>query len=279
MDELEVMCEECLIKSSGCHTPRMQRKIIRKFPIRLRRTTTRNHRRMRTSENFHYIASDSLEDKLKVSCQNSVLNALAAQGRAFSNEINEPYADVTSLREGGFIIPFNLGLGARDYKLLEEFKKQCDESVPGPFMVEHDPIKGYYVKTLKYLRKSCLVAFYAGDLDSEAYRKACLDSDMLRICSSDKHRDANERRTLLVCSNKRGNISRFFSGINNSQDEARALINIRCDIVKHKKNLLQVIFYTTREVREGEELIWDYNQGDELEEDKKRLAYATDDFV
>lgn len=67
-----------------------------------------------------------------------------------------------------------------------------------------------------------------------------------------------------------GNISRFFSGINNKKSESRKSLNIQAKKFSYRGRV-RIIFYALKDIQAGDELLFDYNGGLFHE-------YPTDDF-
>lgn len=76
--------------------------------------------------------------------------------------------------------------------------------------------------------------------------------------------------SLSILTIKHSNVGRFFNSINKSNKESRKKQNIksmRC-IVDGKAT---VLIYTSRNIKKGENLLYDYNEAKDL--------YPTDDFI
>jgi hypothetical protein len=184
---------------------------------------------------------------------------------------------VEVIERGGFLIPLKK-LTEAELDTIESFKLLSKNGMNGPFKVEECKVKGFIIKALYALQENCLISFYVGDVDSLVYRSTSDEDDMLVLCSTDKNRDINNKRTLLICARVRANISRYISGINNDNPYSRAVLNVRTNVIKLRDGKLAVILYTSRAVAANEELYWDYNQGDEDINCDKDRSYQTSTF-
>jgi hypothetical protein len=84
-------------------------------------------------------------------------------------------------------------------------------------------------------------------------------------------RNPSSSNSLVICPEKKGNIARFISGINNIDINARKKLNLnsaRYDI----DGTVHVILYACRNIKAGETLHYDYNAGGSE-------SYPTDNFI
>jgi hypothetical protein len=68
----------------------------------------------------------------------------------------------------------------------------------------------------------------------------------------------SSKKSLDIVPNKFSNISRFFSGINNADKNAKKLINIQT-IRFNYKGRVRIIFYASKNIQAGDLLYFDYN--------------------
>jgi hypothetical protein len=71
-------------------------------------------------------------------------------------------------------------------------------------------------------------------------------------------RNVSSKKSLDIVPEKYSNISRFFSGINNSEKNSRKLINITT-IRFNYKGRVRIIFYASKNIQAGDILYFDYN--------------------
>jgi hypothetical protein len=84
-------------------------------------------------------------------------------------------------------------------------------------------------------------------------------------------RNPSSSNSLVICPEKKGNIARFISGINNLDPNAKKKLNVnsaRYDI----DGTVHVLLYSSRNIKPGEILHYDYNAGGSE-------SYPTENFI
>ena len=84
-------------------------------------------------------------------------------------------------------------------------------------------------------------------------------------------RNPSSSNSLVICPEKKGNIARFISGINNLDAKAKKKLNLnsaRYDI----DGTVHVILYASRKIKPEEVLYYDYNAGGSS-------SYPTENFI
>ncbi|XP_073024483.1 probable Histone-lysine N-methyltransferase ATXR5 isoform X1 [Primulina eburnea] len=229
-------------------------------------------RRRRRSLVFHkkrrrllpYISS---EDPVRRLVQmRSLASALTALCMEFSNELTYTPGMATKLsnqaifEDGGMQV-----LAKEDIETLELCRAMYGRGECPPLIVTFDSCEGYTVEADGPVKDMTFLAEYTGDVDYIKNREQddC-DSMMTLLLATDPS------KSLVVCPDKRGNISRFINGINNYTPEGRKKQNVKC--VRYSVNGdCRVLLVATRDILKGERLYYDYN-GYEQE-------YPTHNFV
>ncbi|KAK6125606.1 hypothetical protein DH2020_040650 [Rehmannia glutinosa] len=184
----------------------------------------------------------------------SLATALTAQSMEFSNELTympgmaPRSANQAILENGGMQV-----LSKEDTETLERCKAMHKRGEYPPLIVTFDSCEGYTVEADGPIKDMTLIAEYTGDVDYMKNREEddC-DSMMTLLLATDRS------KSLLVCPDKRGNIARFISGINNHTPEGRKKQNIKC--VRYSVNgECRVLLVATRDIAKGERLYYDYN--------------------
>ncbi|KAH7282330.1 hypothetical protein KP509_35G025400 [Ceratopteris richardii] len=122
-----------------------------------------------------------------------------------------------------------------------------------PLMVTYDPKEGFVVEADGHIKDMTLIAEYTGDVD---YMRNRLNDDSDNLMVLLFPHDASKE--LVICPDKRGNIARFISGINNHTLEGRKKQNLRC--VRYNINgQSRVLLVAIRDIAKGERLYYDYN--------------------
>ncbi|XP_042431540.1 probable Histone-lysine N-methyltransferase ATXR5 isoform X2 [Zingiber officinale] len=115
------------------------------------------------------------------------------------------------------------------------------------------------------IRDMTLVAEYTGDVDYLKNREHDDCDSMMTLLLA-----TNPSDTLVICPDKRGNISRFINGINNHTRDGRKKQNLKC-VRYNVDGECRVLLVACRDIYRGERLYYDYN-GYEKE-------YPTHNFV
>ncbi|KHN31131.1 Histone-lysine N-methyltransferase ATXR5-like protein, partial [Glycine soja] len=196
----------------------------------------------------------------------SLASALTALNLEFSDHLTylpgmaPRSANQASLENGGMQT-----LSKEDMETLEKCIAMSKRGEFPPFMVVYDSREGYTVEADDLIKDMTIIAEYTGDVDYLDKREQddC-DSIMTLLLG------AESSQSLVICADKRGNIARFISGINNHTQEGRKKQNCKC--VRYNVNgECRVFLVATRDISKGERLYYDYN-GHEYE-------YPTHHFV
>ncbi|PIN20600.1 Histone-lysine N-methyltransferase [Handroanthus impetiginosus] len=184
----------------------------------------------------------------------SLASALIAQSMEFSNDLTympgmaSRLANQAIFENGGMQV-----LSKEDTETLELCRAMYRRGEYPPLIVTFDLCEGYTVEADGPIKDMTLITEYTGDVDYIKNREQddC-DSLMTLLLATDPS------QSLLVCPDKRGNISRFISGINNHTPEGRKKQNVKC--VRYNINgECRVLLVATRDIAKGERLYYDYN--------------------
>ncbi|CAN7080554.1 unnamed protein product [Brassica oleracea var. botrytis] len=197
----------------------------------------------------------------------SLATALRASNTEFRNELTyvsgkAPRSDNKAvLEKGGMQV-----LSKQDAETLALCKNMMDRGECPPLMVVFDPYEGFTVEADRCIKDLTIITEYVGDVDYLSNREDDYDGDsmMTLLHASDP------LQCLVICPDKRSNIARFISGINNHTLEGRKKQNLKC--VRFNINgEARVLLVANRDISKGERLYYDYN-GYEHE-------YPTEHFV
>lgn len=184
----------------------------------------------------------------------SLATALSSTKVEFSDELTYPCglapesANQAAEERGGMQV-----IGKEDLATLNLCKLMCARGEWPPLMVTHDPREGFVVEADGHIKDLTLIAEYTGDVD---YMRNRLNDDSDNLMVLLFPLDASKE--LVICPDKRGNIARFISGINNHTLEGRRKQNLRC--VRYDINgQSRVLLIAIRDVAKGERLYYDYN--------------------
>jgi SET domain-containing protein len=122
-----------------------------------------------------------------------------------------------------------------------------------PLLVVFDSREGFTVQADADIKDMTFIAEYTGDVDFlENRANDDGDSIMTLLLTEDPS------KRLVICPDKRGNISRFINGINNHTLDGKKKKNIKCvryDIDGES----HVLLVACRDIACGEKLYYDYN--------------------
>ncbi|KAF2600777.1 hypothetical protein F2Q68_00012352 [Brassica cretica] len=197
----------------------------------------------------------------------SLATALRASNTEFSNKLTYVHskalrsANKAVLEKGGMQV-----LSKQDAETLALSKNMMVRGECPPLMVVFDPYEGFTVEADRCIKDLTIITEYVGDIDYLSNRENNYDGDsmMTLLHASDPS------QCLVICPDKRSNIARFISGINNHTPEGRKKQNLKC--VRFNINgEARVLLVANRDISKGERLYYDYN-GYEHE-------YPTENFV
>ena len=168
--------------------------------------------------------------------QDSLFSALESKNIQFSDDLIFRVNDLSSE-----LVQKMLPSDVRVYK---QFKEQSRKGSNVPVKVEYDNIQGYVVKASKPIDKYTLISEYSGEVIEY---KDDLKSDSIMEYHSN----------LVIVPDRHGNLARFLSGINNSKKRAGNVKSIKYDI----EGSIHILLYSSRNIKSGEILYYDYNAG------------------
>ncbi|PHU00396.1 Histone-lysine N-methyltransferase ATXR5 [Capsicum chinense] len=184
----------------------------------------------------------------------SLASALTALGMEFSDELTympgmaPRSANRAKFESGGMQV-----LSKEDTETLEQCRAMYKRGECPPLMVVFDSREGYTVEADGPIKDLTIIAEYTGDVDYIRNRQQddC-DSMMTLLLATDPS------RSLVICPDKHGNISRFVNGINNHSQESKKKQNLKC--VRYSVNgACCVLLVALRDIAKGERLYYDYN--------------------
>ncbi|RLM60671.1 putative Histone-lysine N-methyltransferase ATXR5 [Panicum miliaceum] len=184
----------------------------------------------------------------------SLATALTSSETEFSNELTyipnmaPRSSNQARLEEGGMQI-----LPKEDKETIELCRAMQQRGECPPLLVVFDSCEGFTVQADADIKDMTFIAEYAGDVDYLENR-ASDDCD----CIMTLLLTADPSQRLVICPDKRGNVSRFISGINNYTPDGKKKQNVKCvryDIDGES----HVLLVACRDIACGEKLYYDYN--------------------
>ncbi|KAG9452679.1 hypothetical protein H6P81_005583 [Aristolochia fimbriata] len=184
----------------------------------------------------------------------SLATALMATGTDFSDELTyvpgmaPRSANQASLEPGGMQV-----LCREDSKTLEHCKDMMKRGQWPPLMVVFDSCEGFTVHADRFIKDLTIITEYTGDVDYLKNREHDDGDSMMTLISA-----ADPSNSLVICPDKRGNIARFISGINNHTPEGKKKQNLKC-VRFNVDGESRVLLIAIRDISRGERLYYDYN--------------------
>ncbi|AES72827.2 putative histone-lysine N-methyltransferase transcription regulator PHD family [Medicago truncatula] len=184
----------------------------------------------------------------------SLATALTALDIEFSNKLTyfpgmAPRSANRSILENGGM----QGLTKEDTQTLKRCIAMTKQGQFPPLMVVYDSCQGYTVEADGPIKDMTFIAEYTGDVDYIKKRESDDCDSMMTLLIATEAADS-----LVICADKRGNIARFISGINNHTQEGRKKQNCKC-VRYDVKGESRVLLVATRDISKGERLYYDYN--------------------
>ena len=152
-----------------------------------------------------------------------------------------------------------------------------------PVLVEEDIKQGFIVRADEDIPNLTLVAEYVGEVEFARSRLFDNNDSIMDLL-----RTTHSKDSLVICPEKRGNMARFLSGINNYNENSKGKQNVslllmlklidKCNLLQVKSirfnvnNHVRVVLYVCRNIKKGEILYYDYNAGGFDE-------YPTENFI
>ncbi|KAG0485230.1 hypothetical protein HPP92_009028 [Vanilla planifolia] len=276
-------CPSCTREKTVIRFPFMQKKIIDFFRIQKCSNATPKEncgpsnygrKRRRRSMILGYqkkprrilVFTPSKDPKQRLEQMSSLATALTSSNMEFSNDLTympgmaTRSANLAILEKGGMQV-----LAREDKETVELCRNMYMRGECPPLVVVLDSREGFTVHADEDIKDMTFITEYTGDVDylNKREHDEC-DSVMTLLLAT------NPSNSLVICPDKRGNIARFISGINNHTQEGRKKQNVRC-VRYDVDGECRVLLVACRDISRGERLYYDYN-GYEKE-------YPTEHFI
>ncbi|XP_020203608.1 probable Histone-lysine N-methyltransferase ATXR5 [Cajanus cajan] len=199
-----------------------------------------------------YVPTEDPDQRMKQ--MGSLATALTALNIEFSDHLTylpgmaPRSANQALLEDGGMQT-----LTKEDMETVEHCNAMSKRGEFPPFMVVYDSHEGYTVEADDTIKDMTLIAEYTGDVDYLRKRERDDCDSMMTLLIAAESCDS-----LVICADKRGNIARFISGINNHTQEGRKKQNCKC-LRYNVDGECRVFLVATRDISKGERLYYDYN--------------------
>ncbi|KAL2652870.1 hypothetical protein R1flu_020998 [Riccia fluitans] len=184
----------------------------------------------------------------------SLATALTTSNIEYSDELTYPLgcapreSNDASLEVGGM-----QEMNKDDRAAYELSKQMWREGQVAPLIVTHDPGQGFVVEADSPIKDMTIVAEYTGDVDFMRNRVNDDGNSIMGLLFTEE-----PSKELVICPDKRANIARFVSGINNHTREGKKKQNLRC-IRYNVDGEARALLIAIRDIAKGERLYYDYN--------------------
>ncbi|KAF3561154.1 hypothetical protein DY000_02019401 [Brassica cretica] len=246
-DEL-LLCDKC---DKGFHM-KCLRPIVVRVPVGpwvcVDCSDQRPVRRLSQKKIMHFFRIEKQIDQTERSQLSQALGIKYSDDLTYVPGMAPRSANRSKFEKGGMQV-----LSKEDLETLELCRAMYRRGECPPLVVVFDPLEGYTVEADGPIKDLTFIAEYTGDVDYLKNRENddC-DSIMTLLLSEDPS------KTLVICPDKYGNISRFISGINNHNRFGKKKQNCKC--VRYSVNgECRVLLVATRDIAKGERLYYDYN--------------------
>ncbi|CAD8106315.1 unnamed protein product [Paramecium sonneborni] len=203
------------------------------------------------------------DDKLRQNCFQSLQYALYCQNINFNDDL--VYQSVKKELNNGYSEKLDPLIG-KDLRAFKQYKQVTRSGFYGPLIVEYNLDQGFYVKSVQPIAYKTLICEYVGDVFRFADQVYSTSDSMMSLLET-----GFAATSLVIIPEKNGNIAKYLSGINNSKKNSK---KIQQNVKSRRYNVegeSRVILYACRDIKSGEILYYDYNEGE--------FKYNTNYFV
>lgn len=193
----------------------------------------------------------------------SLFRGLEAKGLKFNDDLIYLNESCPSYLNSSYLEPGIQKLSDYNKKIYYKFKENSSKGIYAPVEVIDDPVQRFIVRAIDDISQNTIITEYTGEVD-------LLRNQLLSNNDSimDLIRSPNSASSLVILTEKYGNLARFLSGINNYRRNSKQNVySIRADI----DGAVHVLLLAMRKIKKGEVLYYDYNG--------VAANYPTQDFV
>nr|XP_017251377.1 PREDICTED: probable Histone-lysine N-methyltransferase ATXR5 [Daucus carota subsp. sativus] len=193
-------------------------------------------------------------------------SALKGKKLEFSNELTYPQSMAPRHANQSKFETDNMQvLSKENLRTVAKCKEMHKRGKCPPLKVVYDAHEGFVVQADGPIKPMTFITEYVGDVD---YVKNREEDECDSLMTLLVNKDAS--RSLLICPDKRANIARFISGINNRSKEGNKKKNLK-SVRYSVHGECRVFLVAIRHIAEGERLYYNYNG--------QENAYPTDHFI
>lgn len=158
-------------------------------------------------------------------------------------------------------------------RVFSQFKQLSCKGNYAPVQVVYDKIQGYVVQAIEDIGAMTLICEYAGQVYTYRDQMFTKSDAMMTLLKTSR-----AQTSLVIIPDRFGNLARYLSGINNYKNERYWLMCLNifrfrkqnvCSIRFDVDGEARVILYAYRNIKAGELLYYDYNEGGDNAYDTK----------
>ncbi|CAD8194750.1 unnamed protein product [Paramecium pentaurelia] len=193
------------------------------------------------------------DDTLREKCFNSIQYALYCQNICFNDDL--VYESVQKLENNVSHEKLEPLIG-KDLEAFKKYKQVTKHGYYAPVIVEYNIDQGFYVKAVQPIVNNTLICEYAGEVFRFADQVYSTSDSMMSLLETNF-----AATSLVIIPQKYGNLAKYLSGINNTKKNSKKQ---QQNVKSQRFNVegeSRVILYACREIRTGEVLYYDYNEG------------------
>ncbi|XP_024977634.1 probable Histone-lysine N-methyltransferase ATXR5 [Cynara cardunculus var. scolymus] len=196
----------------------------------------------------------SVDPDCRLQQMQSLAYALTSLNLEFSDDLTYPpgmaprSANQAILEHGGMQV-----LSKEDFETLEKCRAMAKRGEYPPLLIVYNSCLGYTVEADDLIKDLTLIAEYAGEVDYIRNREDDDGDSMMSLLLA-----TDPDISLVICPDRRANIARFVSGVNNHKAESRKRQNVKC-VRYNVGGECRVLLVATRDILKGEILYYDYN--------------------
>jgi len=181
--------------------------------------------------------------------------ALLVKGIAFDDDLYYT-SDCPCLMNNIELEPSIQKMSPENLQVFLRFKEMSRKGFYAPISIEYHPTQEFVAVAAEDIPDLTLISEYSGIV--EPTRSHLFDTkndsimDLLRTTTSSS--------SLVICPDRRGNLGRYLSGVNNSSKEGLRKLNVRSGRF-NINGQCRIVLYANRNIKKGEILYYDYNAG------------------
>ncbi|CAD8095201.1 unnamed protein product [Paramecium primaurelia] len=206
-----------------------------------------------TNSNLFILPCCVYNDKLRQNCFQSLQYALYCQNINFNDDL--VYSSIKKELNNGYNEKLDPLIG-KDLITFKKYKQVTKNGFYGPLIVEYNSDQGFYVRSVQPIAYKTLICEYAGDVYRFADQVYSTSDSIMSLLET-----GFAATSLVIIPEKNGNIAKYLSGINNSKKNSK---KIQQNVKSRRYNVegqSRVILYACRDIKSGEILYYDYNEG------------------